>query len=329
MNTNEAAPLPENPATHAPDTGGPPAGLARYPQAVVVITANRDGGDATGIVADGLAPATPGSSALLWTMNRHDGRAAALEGATHWCANVLAYDQQALADRFAADDATGFQAPRRVDGIAALDACAATLLCRRTAAFVYGDSLILVGEVVRAVCHDVPALLRHDGADAIAVRLAPQASAPPEAAAATAFSYLLGSTFFHLYGKLREVGGRLGFNNIEMFVLTALGERSWRSRHEIESLLSSSAHPTDLQCLDDLEARGLIVSREAGGGAAGAMTFDLTAPGREIFARFSHAGLHVQHDMEALLGSADTVALRALLRRFVKKIEGEAKLSWF
>jgi len=212
------------------------------------------------------------------------------------------------------------------DGIPVLEGCAATLSCRRVTSFACEDSLIVVGRVVGFARSDLPPLIRHDGTEAVGIDIGGR---PVDGTTtATSLSYLLGAAFFYLYGKMRDVGGRLGYDNIEMFVLTALGERGGRTRLEIETLLAYSAHPTSLQAMDDLEARGLIVSHEPSNGVVSDTTFDLTAAGRDVVGQFSRAGSQVQAGMEGLLGLPETVALRALLCRFTEKIDVGSPVAW-
>lgn len=305
--------------------------LARLPSGVVVVTARLSGQCDTAIVASSCAPLSAGSSLVLWTMDSRDPRARILEQVRHWAINVLAYDQQTLAQHFEAPDENGLATAGVREffaGIPIIPGSAAGFVCRRVSSYLCEDNLIFVGEVVHCWHADLPPLIRHDGKDAIAVSIDERPSTALTASAATSLSYLLGSSFFYLYGQLRDVSGRLGFNNIEMFVLTALGERGWRSRREIDTLLADGGQPTSRHALDDLEARGLIISREQAAGTTDEVTFDLTEAGHEIFVRFSRIGVQVQAEMETLLGMPENLALRALLCRFVKKIKIDATVTW-
>jgi 3-hydroxy-9,10-secoandrosta-1,3,5(10)-triene-9,17-dione monooxygenase reductase component len=80
--------------------------------------------------------------------------------------------------------------------------------------------------------------------------------------------------------------------------------------------------------MDDLEARGLIVSREPANGVVSDTTFDLTDAGLDVFEQFRRASVQVQAGMESLLGVPETVALRALLYRFTGKIDTGSPVAW-
>jgi 3-hydroxy-9,10-secoandrosta-1,3,5(10)-triene-9,17-dione monooxygenase reductase component len=300
--------------------------LACFPGGVVLVTAGH--GDARiGAVARSFGVLSPASALVAWTIGRDAPGAAELEQASVWSAHVLAYDQAALAAR-SGTACADLRMRTGLDGIPVLEDCAATLSCRRVTSFMCEDSIIVVGRVVGFVHNDVPPLIRHDGTEAVGIDIGGWPVDGTAATTATSLSYLLGAAFFYLYGKMRDVGGRLGYNNIEMFVLTALGERGGRTRMEIETLLAYSAHPTSLEAMDDLEARGLIVSREPANGVVSDTTFDLTDAGLDVFEQFRRASVQVQAGMESLLGVPETVALRALLYRFTGKIDTGSPVAW-
>ncbi|NVM77499.1 3-hydroxy-9,10-secoandrosta-1,3,5(10)-triene-9,17-dione monooxygenase reductase component [Duganella sp. SG902] len=315
------------PTTSAQELQNP---LACFPGALVLVTCGH-GADGVGLLARSFAILSPASALVAWTIERHAAGALVLEQATQWEAHALAYDQAALAARLAAASGESLgDTPLWVaaSGIRVLRGGAVTLSCQRVATFACEDSLIVIGRVAGFVRGDLPPLIRHDNVDTIGIDIAGRPLGVEAATTATSLSYLLGSAFFYLYGKMREVGGRLGYNNIEMFVLTALGERGGRTRREIETLLAYSAHPTNLQAMDDLEARGLIESRDASNGVLSDASYHLTSAGRAVFEQARQAGLRVEAEMGNLLGVPETVALRALLCRFVGKIDRYAPAAW-
>jgi 3-hydroxy-9,10-secoandrosta-1,3,5(10)-triene-9,17-dione monooxygenase reductase component len=299
--------------------------LACFPSGVVLITAGQgDGCICAPARSFGILSST--SALVTWSIGRHVPGGVELERATDWAAHVLGYNQTALASRAGAA-AGDVRVCTGADGVPVLDGSTATLSCRRVTSFVCEDNLIIVGRVTGFSCSVVPPLIRHAGAEAVGIDI-DIGTRPPASTTATSLSYLLGTAYFYLYGKMRDIGGRLGYDNIEMFVLTALGERGGRTRIEIETLLDNSAHPTSLAAMDDLEARGLIVSRDPANGVVSDTTYDLTAAGREVFEQLSRAGAHVEADMATLLGPPETVALRALLYRFTTKIDASSPAAW-
>ncbi|MTV36299.1 flavin reductase [Duganella radicis] len=331
MNTYDAAMrlvgLPATPTSRGQELQDP---LTCFPSSVVLVTCGQ-GTDGIGVLARSFAILSPASALVAWTIERHVAGASAVEQAARWEAHALAYDQAELARRIAAASGHGLadiSLRAGANDIRVLEGSAVTLSCERVTSFACEDSLIVIGRVSGFVRSDFPPLIRHDNADAISINIGGHPLGLPAETTATSLSYLLGSAFFYLYGQMRDVGGRLGYNNIEMFVITALGERGGRTRLEIETLLAYSAHPTGLQAMDDLEARGLIESHDAVNGVLSDLSYDLTPAGRAVFEQAWQAGLRVETEMASLLGVPETVALRALLYRFVGKIDRYAPAAW-
>ncbi|HWT28363.1 MAG TPA: flavin reductase family protein [Methylophilaceae bacterium] len=313
------------------DTSALRLALGRFATGLTVATATGPDGRLAGITVNSFNAVSLDPPLVLWSLARHAGSAPVFEAASHWAVHVLAHDQSDLAAHFARsnpDKFAGLAYRRSDDGTPLLSGCAARFLCRAVHRYDGGDHIIMVGRVLQFEQSTTPALVYHDSAYAIATSTAEHEAAEPESPAAGSLGFLLGSAFFYMYGRLRDAGGKLGFTNSELFVLMALGERGWRSRGEINALLAYGGHPTNLQVLDDLEGSGRCTSRPGISGATDDAQFALTPAGEVVVAELTRASLAVMADMDDILGMSGSIALRSLLRRFVKDTESSRTVNW-
>jgi 3-hydroxy-9,10-secoandrosta-1,3,5(10)-triene-9,17-dione monooxygenase reductase component len=313
------------------DTGALRSALGRFTTGITVVTACGPGARRVGITVNSFNSVSLDPPLVLWSLAKRAGSVPVFEVASHWAVHVLAHDQSHLSAHFSKPDAdkfSGIEHAHSDDGTPLLTGCAARFLCRTVHRYDGGDHIIMVGEVLQFERNISPPLVYHDSVYGIATSIEQGQATAQESAAAGSFGFLLGSAFFYMYGQLREAGGKLGFTNIELFVLMALGARGWRSRGEINALLAYGGHPTNLQILDDMEASGLFVSRTGASEESDDTQFNLTADGQAAFSQFAHASSTVEQDMESLLGASGSIALRALLRRFVKDTESARTVNW-
>jgi 3-hydroxy-9,10-secoandrosta-1,3,5(10)-triene-9,17-dione monooxygenase reductase component len=326
------APVPPSPpAPPSLDARALRSALGRFTTGVTVITACGADGRQVGVTANSFNSVSLDPPLVLWSLARRSGSLPVFDNASHWAVHVLAHDQSDLSAHFARpsdDKFAGVQYERGDEGTPLLNQCAARFLCRAVHRYDGGDHIIMVGEVLQFTQSETPPLVYHDSGYAIATSTDERTLSAPDSAAATSLGFLLGSAFFYMYGQLRDAGGKLGFTYVELFIVMALGERGWRSRDEINKLLDYSGHPTNLHVLDDLEASGLLVSRVGASDAPGDMEFDLTADGKAIWRQYSQAASSVQQDMEHILGISGSIALRAMLRRFVKNTDVARPVQW-
>lgn len=290
----------------------------------LVIASGPDGGVA-GIIASGFN-AVPGTPPLvLWSMASNAADAAVFRDARHWAVHVLApcqSDLRARVARAAKDRFNGVAFARGIEGVPLLEGCIARFICRRVHVHESVDHVTVFGEVIQLQ----PAEMTAHAPDSDDV--VPEIPAPDQAVREDSLGFLLGSAFFYMYGQLREAGGKMGFTNIELFVIMALGERPWRSRREINALLYYGGHPTNLQVLDDLEASGILTSRTDTSEQADDMEFDLMPSGQSAFVSLTRVSGEIEEDMERLLGASATTTLRTLMRDFVKDTEHSRPVKW-
>jgi flavin reductase (DIM6/NTAB) family NADH-FMN oxidoreductase RutF len=118
-----------------------------------------------GITANSFASVSLRPPLVLWSPARKSRRFPAFEAATHFAVHVLSAGQRVLAERFAApgDAFAGLGFEPGEGGVPLLAGCAARFECRHEAGYDGGDHLIVVGEVLRLVQADLPALIFYRG----------------------------------------------------------------------------------------------------------------------------------------------------------------------
>ena len=332
MSTSSLPPPPISDIPEGPwsDAQALHAALERLASSPAVITASGADGDPAGATGNGFQSISGAPPLVSWRLTCGAGNAAAFRHATHWAVHVPAPGPRGALFQAGDNRFDGVAFTRGAGGAPLLDGCATRFVCRRVHACAALDHLILIGEVIHLEQIDMPARSPHADRAAHEGGAHTASTHTPAGANATADSlgFLLGSAFFYMYGQLREAGGKMGYNNIEMFVIMALGERTWRSRREINALLFYGGHPTNLQVLDDLEASELLVSRTGASERPDDTEFDLTPGGQVAFDQFARVSAAIQQDMERLLGASTTATLRSLLRDFVKDTESARPVKW-
>lgn len=134
---------------------------------VTIVTARTDSGDLVGLTANSFNSVSLSPPLVLWSLARAAGSMAAFSNGRHYAINVLAADQQSLAERFAARDTdrwagVGFTAG--ASGAPLLDGAAASFECFNRSQYAEGDHVIFVGEVERCTHRsEASPLLFHGG----------------------------------------------------------------------------------------------------------------------------------------------------------------------
>lgn len=119
---------------------------------VTIVTARTASGELVGLTANSFNSVSLEPPLVLWSLAQAAGSMPALSTGSHYAINILAADQKALAERFAA------QREGRWDGVAwtegasgspLLAGAAATFECFNRSRYDEGDHVIFVGEVER------------------------------------------------------------------------------------------------------------------------------------------------------------------------------------
>ena len=143
------------------------ASLGMFATGVTIVTARTTTGDLVGLTANSFNSVSLDPPLVLWSLARAAGSMAAFSNGLHYAINVLAADQQPLAERFASklvDRWADVRFTEGVNGAPLLEGAVANFECFNRSQYAEGDHVIFVGEVER--CGHRPGaapLLYHGG----------------------------------------------------------------------------------------------------------------------------------------------------------------------
>ncbi len=143
------------------------ASLGMFATGVTIVTARTDSGGLVGLTASSFNSVSLDPPLVLWSLGHAAGSLPVFSNGRHYAINVLAADQQALAERFARQGVDRWEGVGFTDGAngaPVLDGVAASFECFNRSQYVEGDHVIFVGEVER--CRHRPEaspLLFHGG----------------------------------------------------------------------------------------------------------------------------------------------------------------------
>jgi flavin reductase (DIM6/NTAB) family NADH-FMN oxidoreductase RutF/DNA-binding MarR family transcriptional regulator len=208
------------------------ATLGMFATGVTIVTARNDQGEPVGLTASSFNSVSLDPPLVLWSLGKAAGSMAVFTNGRHYAINVLAADQQALAERFATrgvDRWAGVGFTDGAGGAPLLDGCVATFECFNRSQYTEGDHVIFVGEVERCARRpDASPLLFHGGrfytehplqgtsADASA----PQA--PDGRFVGSYLGYLLGQASHAVYRDFEDAIAAQGLTHIAWRVLAVL-----------------------------------------------------------------------------------------------------------
>lgn len=143
------------------------ASLGMFATGVTVVTARTRDGGLVGLTASSFNSVSLSPPLVLWSLAHRAGSMAAFSKGHHYAINVLAAEQQALAERFATpgiDRWAGVAFSEGGNGAPLLDGAAATFECFNRSQYTEGDHVIFVGEVERCAHRpEASPLLYHGG----------------------------------------------------------------------------------------------------------------------------------------------------------------------
>lgn len=141
--------------------------LGMFATGVTIVTARDAHGKLVGLTANSFNSVSLQPPLVLWSLARAAASMAVFSTGSHYAINVLAADQQALAQRFAAKDVDRWAGVAHAEGVAGapvLAGAAATFECFNRSRYEEGDHVIFVGEVERCTHRaDASPLLYHGG----------------------------------------------------------------------------------------------------------------------------------------------------------------------
>ena len=134
---------------------------------VTIVTARTGDGTLVGVTANSFNSVSLEPPLVLWSLARSAASLAAFSAGSHYAINILAADQHALAQRFAAKGVDRFSDVVFEDGAGGaplLSGAAASFECFNRSRYFEGDHVIFVGEVERCThCAGASPLLFHGG----------------------------------------------------------------------------------------------------------------------------------------------------------------------
>jgi flavin reductase (DIM6/NTAB) family NADH-FMN oxidoreductase RutF len=141
--------------------------LGMFATGVTIVTARTAAGELVGLTASSFNSVSVAPPLVLWSLAQAAGTMGVFSNGLHYAINVLAADQQDLAEQFAArgtDRWAGVAFTEGISGAPLLAGAAATFECFNRSRYIEGDHVIFVGEVERCAHRaDASPLLYHGG----------------------------------------------------------------------------------------------------------------------------------------------------------------------
>ncbi|MFT3663771.1 flavin reductase family protein [Piscinibacter sp.] len=128
------------------------AALGMFATGVTIVTARGADGVPVGLTANSFNSVSLTPPLVLWSLSRRANSMAAFHAGSHYAINILAADQHALAERFAAKQVDRFAGVAWHEGTAGaplIEGAAAVFECFNRSRYDEGDHVIFVGEVER------------------------------------------------------------------------------------------------------------------------------------------------------------------------------------
>ena len=205
------------------------ASLGMFATGVTIVTARTGDGELVGLTANSFNSVSLDPPLVLWSLARAAGSLPAFSAGSHYAINILAADQKALAERFAARGADRWAGVAFAEGAGRaplLAGAAATFECFNRSRYEEGDHVIFVGEVERCSHRaDASPLLFHGGKFYTEHPLQADSSAPqaPDPRFVGGYlGYLLGQASHAVYRNFERSVAAQGLTHIAWRVLALL-----------------------------------------------------------------------------------------------------------
>ena len=250
------------------------ASLGMFATGVTIVTARTASGELAGLTASSFNSVSLDPPLVLWSLAQAAGSMAAFANGQHYAINVLAADQQALAERFAARDVDRWQGVEFVEGVSGaplLTGCVATFECFNRSQYTEGDHVIFVGEVERCSRRAAASpLLYHGGRfytehplqGSQADPSAPQA--PDDRFVGSYLGYLLGQANHAVYRDFENAITAQGLTHIAWRVLAVLHDAALSPDEPAGVAIGQLAHdvlakqPTVTKLVQRMAEEGLV-----------------------------------------------------------------------
>ena len=127
--------------------------LGSFATGITVLTALTPNGPAMGVTISSFNAVSLSPPLILWSLSVNSPRLEAFRLATHYAVNVLASDQQNIADCFASPDSSnrfdGVATKRGIGGVPLIEGCSAWFECVNELQYPGGDHVVFLGRVER------------------------------------------------------------------------------------------------------------------------------------------------------------------------------------
>jgi flavin reductase (DIM6/NTAB) family NADH-FMN oxidoreductase RutF len=150
-----------------PDPRSLRSALAMFATGVTIVTARGTDGQLVGLTANSFNSVSLAPPLVLWSLSLAAASLPVFATGSHYAIHVLAADQRALAERFAAKGVDRWQGQPHSPGVGGapiLPGAAAVFECFNRSRYEEGDHVIFVGEVERCAWRtEASPLLFHGG----------------------------------------------------------------------------------------------------------------------------------------------------------------------
>jgi flavin reductase (DIM6/NTAB) family NADH-FMN oxidoreductase RutF len=126
--------------------------LGMFATGVTIVTAQDSTGRLVGLTANSFNSVSLNPPLVLWSLAKTAGSMPVFARGSHYAIHILAAEQKALAERFAAKVADRFEGVSwqpSPAGVPLIEGCAAVFECFNRSQYEEGDHVIFVGEVER------------------------------------------------------------------------------------------------------------------------------------------------------------------------------------
>ncbi|MDG6077790.1 flavin reductase [Erythrobacter litoralis] len=140
--------------------------LGSFVTGVTIVTARSADGKPYGLTANSFNSVSLDPPMVLWSLALSSASLPVFRQAESWAVHILAADQQAMSDRFAAPDIdrfAGLDSQDGAEGAPLIEGCAARFGCKAQFEYEGGDHAIFLGEVIDFHRSDMEPLIYHGG----------------------------------------------------------------------------------------------------------------------------------------------------------------------
>jgi 3-hydroxy-9,10-secoandrosta-1,3,5(10)-triene-9,17-dione monooxygenase reductase component len=289
--------------------------LGTFATGVTVVTARGPDGRDVGVTANSFNSVSLDPPLVLWSLNRSSTSLRAFTECAGFAVHILAANQQALSDRFAAHTPNrfeGLQFDRGIGGAPLLADCAAQFQCRLAFRYDGGDHEIIVGEVLTLAHSSMPPLVYYGGRYGAITGLIGRVSEDERRRGGGELMHLLSRAYHQLFAAEREEFTRRGLTEDAYLVLRLLGTQDCQTFDSLARIAATAGRVLTDETMAMLLQRG-EVTRNAEAG------FLLTPSGRQTMLELAALRLAKEEDATAPFDRSEVDLLKALLRRLFKR----------